>query len=136
MCVVLWRRRRPVRCCAFSHASMSLVNNKKYNYGSRRLPRQQYVPPWRLTCFFDYFLTRPQTHSLMYLEPRERVWRLQNVVAPLGEANRVVASVSTPRSRGRLEASQRLASVSPRSRGLAPQNPHFRPKGAENPCKY
>ena len=43
--------------------------------------------PWRLTCFFDYFLTRPQTYSLMYLEPRERVWRLQNVVAPLKEAN-------------------------------------------------
>ena len=28
------------------------------------------------------------------------------------------------------------AGLWPRSRGLAPQNPHFRPKGAENPCKY
>ena len=35
---------------------------------------------------------------------------------------RVVVSVSTPRSRGRLEASRRLASVSPRSRGLAPRS--------------
>ena len=37
-------------------------------------------------------------------------------------SGRVVASVSTPRSRGRLEASRRLASVSPRSRGLAPRS--------------
>ena len=35
---------------------------------------------------------------------------------------RVVASVSTPRSRGRLEASRRLASVSPRSRASTPRS--------------
>jgi len=39
--------------------------------------------PWRLVCSFDYFLTPPQTHPLMYLEPREPVWRLQYVALPL-----------------------------------------------------